>query len=510
MEQSELYNKIIEFYAKTNSVKKTAEELKVSVIKVRRVLITEGLWSSETSRKIGQLYAQGMTVKEIAEMLHYTEKNVQAFLPYSRGVYGDGKSMDAVRSKEYRERNQQAAEKQVGSSADAPKGFERNEELEEDECLDGRPIALKVHMELKINDCSEQEMKVLQKYGKMDEAISRDILVPADITLHALHYAIQRLFGWQNGHLHHYAFPEDVFKKLTGNKLSRWCSLTGIYFRFPTEELDDLYWDEDYMPDRSIKSWLKSKYRGPYHYGGLGDYYFENQQNVAMLKRELPAFEVRPSFEEFHRNSGRSFNKPPRVVALENATVEEFERSVDLGGGLDHLLERLTLMEFLYLPNNRYFLDDIDETVRFLEDGLDGMLTRWNSTLANIDSQYEQFCELVAFTTVRMQAQSDKLQYFYDYGDGWEVEISITDAYYMKDLDMDRESDLFRVLKSRTPLCLAADGLPVFDDIGGIWGYIDFLSILHNSEDEIEREDMRDCARSLGWTGRMPKPQNIL
>ena len=511
MEQSELYSKIIETYAINNSVKKTAEELGTSVIKVRRVLITEGLWSSETSRKIGELYAQGLTVKEIAETLHYTEKNVQAFLPYSRGAYGDGKSMDAVRSREYRERNQQAAEKQVGSSADAPKGFERSEELDgDDECFDGRPIALKLHLELKLDHCSEQEWKLLQKYGKVNKGISRDILVPADMTLHALHYAIQRLFGWQNGHLHHYAFPEEVFKKLTGNKLSRWCSLAGIYFRFPTEELDDLYWDEDYTPDRSIKTWLKSKYRGPYHYGGLGDYYFENQQNVAVLKRELPTFEVRPSFEEFRKSRGQASNKPPRVVALEDASLEEFERSVDLGGGLEHLLERMTLMEYLYLPNNRYFLDDIDETIRFLEDGLDGMLRHWNTTLANIDEQYDQFCELVAFTTIRMQAQSDMLHYFYDYGDGWEVEISITDAYYRKDLQMDPETDLFRVLKSRTPLCLAADGLPVFDDIGGIWGYIDFLSILHNSEDEVEKEDMREHARSLGWTGRMPKPQNIL
>lgn len=510
MKKTEHYSSIIETYAKTGSVKMTAEEMGTSVIKVRRVLITEGLWSSDTSRKILELYEQGLTVKEIAEKLHYTEKNVQAFLPYSRGTYGDGQTIDSVRSKEYRERNQQAAEKQVGSSTDAPKGFERSEELDEDVCLAGRPIALKVHLELKLNECSEQELKVLQKYGKMNKTISRDILVPADITLHALHYAIQRLFGWQNEHLHHYAFPDNIFKKVTENKFSRWCSLAGIYFRFPSEELDDLYWDEDYMPDRSIKSWLKSKYRGPYHYGGLGDYYFENQQNVCRLKRELPAFEVRLSFEEFLKNGGRSAKNPPRIASIEEATVEEFERSVALGGSLNYLLERLTLMEYLYLPNNQYFLDDIDDTVRFLENGLDGMLVRWNDALANIDKKYELFCQLAALSTVRMQAQSDKLHYFYDYGDGWEVEISITDAYYEKDLEMNKENDLFRVLKSHTPICLEADGLPVLDDVGGISGYADFLSTIHNSEDEEERKDAREHARSLGWTGRMPKPQNIL
>lgn len=89
-------------------------------------------------------------------------------------------------------------------------------------------------------------------------------------------YAIQRLFGWQNSHLHHYAFPDEVFQRLTQNSFSRWCSLAGIYFRFPSEELDDLFWDEDYEADMSIKSWFKSKYKGPYHYGGLGDYYLVN------------------------------------------------------------------------------------------------------------------------------------------------------------------------------------------------------------------------------------------
>ena len=85
MGHAELYDRIIESYEETHSVKKTAEELGTSVIKVRRVLITEGLWSSATSRKILALWEQGMTTKEIAEQLHYTEKNGQAFLPYTQG-----------------------------------------------------------------------------------------------------------------------------------------------------------------------------------------------------------------------------------------------------------------------------------------------------------------------------------------------------------------------------------------------------------------------------------------
>ena len=79
MRNAELYDRIIASYKGHGSVKKTAEELETSVIKVRRVLITEGLWSSATSRTIQDLREQGLDTKQIAEKLHYTEKNVQAF-----------------------------------------------------------------------------------------------------------------------------------------------------------------------------------------------------------------------------------------------------------------------------------------------------------------------------------------------------------------------------------------------------------------------------------------------
>ena len=51
MGHAELYDRIIESYEETHSVKKTAEELGTSVIKVRRVLITEGLWSRPQAEK---------------------------------------------------------------------------------------------------------------------------------------------------------------------------------------------------------------------------------------------------------------------------------------------------------------------------------------------------------------------------------------------------------------------------------------------------------------------------
>ena len=77
----ELYRQIIETYQATGSVKKTAEQLGTYPIKVRRVLITEGLWHSKTSDRIAELVEQGLTVSQIADKLVISEKNVQSYMP---------------------------------------------------------------------------------------------------------------------------------------------------------------------------------------------------------------------------------------------------------------------------------------------------------------------------------------------------------------------------------------------------------------------------------------------
>ena len=107
---------------------KTAEKLGTYPIKVRRVLITEGLWSSRTSIAVGELHRQGKTTAEIAEQLHMSEKDVQSYQPYERGMYGKEKSDSAIRSGNYRKRNKKAFESQVVNkcNSDAKKGVRRN------------------------------------------------------------------------------------------------------------------------------------------------------------------------------------------------------------------------------------------------------------------------------------------------------------------------------------------------------------------------------------------------
>ena len=234
---------------------------------------------------------------------------------------------------------------------------------------------LKLHLEL-MYELEEAEREVLRKYGKVRERISWDILVPADMPLHNLHYAIQKAFGWQNSHLHHFTYEDELLENLFGGKFISWVPFCGLYFRFPSEDFDDLYWDDDYEEGYSVKSWLRSKYTGPYYYGGNSEHY---------LAAQLAA----------------------RFFLQENRTV------------------KITVVE--------------------------------------------------------------------------EVEGELKD----------------QVLETERPICVAADGLPVMDDAGGIRGYCELLRVVKGKEEsEVSafesKEDAKDWARMMGWTGRKNKAKNGL
>lgn len=59
------------------------------------------------------------------------------------------------------------------------------------------------------------------------------------------------------------------------------------------------------------------------------------------------------------------------------------------------------------------------------------------------------------------------------------------------------------------PVCVMADGLDVMDDVGGLYGYYDFLKIINGSAVQ-EKRDALAWAKGVGWTGRKKKPENIL
>ncbi|KPU44471.1 plasmid pRiA4b ORF-3-like protein [Oxobacter pfennigii] len=87
-----------------------------------------------------------------------------------------------------------------------------------------------LHLELKDEYLTEDQERMLKRYGESlgGETICRDILIPSDMPLHNLHYAIQKLYGWQNSHLRCFRLPEEVYQKLTGGTVKGWADLVGI------------------------------------------------------------------------------------------------------------------------------------------------------------------------------------------------------------------------------------------------------------------------------------------
>lgn len=61
-----------------------AKRAAISLQKVRKILITAGAWSDETSEKIWKMRSNGMSVPKIAEELGMKTNTVWSYLPYSK------------------------------------------------------------------------------------------------------------------------------------------------------------------------------------------------------------------------------------------------------------------------------------------------------------------------------------------------------------------------------------------------------------------------------------------
>ena len=552
MNLPDIYQKVIEDFKKTGSVKKAAENTGTSLVRAQKILITEGLWSSPASEKILELYNQNKTVKEIAKELFLSEKTVQAYLPYIRtgkSYGGDGRSADAIKSEDYRQRMQQAARSQLSSkkiqkelkevsnkspvntsnmerSSSMETGYTKTADLYYGEYLPMHPDVLKLELSLDLSGLTQEDMEVLGKYGKVKSGITREILVPADITLHALHYVIMRAFGWQNSHLHNFQLPADVFQKITGGKnkpdrngyvqhdglYTDWAKLCGLYFRFPVEDFDDIYWDDDYQEGQSFKTWLGKKYTGPYRYNGKWEYYHNANSAAKSIIKENPTIRAHIPFSEWMelKDSGnekeleRTKNK---AIPITEASIEDIQAGFE--SRMEELIERLPLIEVLF-PSTVSVDIDLSKQVFELADKREA-----------------------SRTDIPVIPVTNELIHNYDYGDDWCVKIRMTDCYFISDstgitytdrkalsdysaCDMNnKEVDKALALKIATvckkwrPMCLSLDGMSIRDDVGGVYGYVDFLKTIHDDEDE-EKDSMKGWARMMGWTGRMNKPETLL
>lgn len=333
-----------------------------------------------------------------------------------------------------------------------------------------------LHLELKDNYLSDYQKRMLIRYGesRTGESINRDILIPSDMPLHNLHYAIQKLFGWQNSHLRNFYLPEDIYNKLTGGTVKGWSDLVGILFQPPSEALDDIFWDDDYQKG-SITTWLKRKYTGPYIYGGTMEHLETAKQDIQELLNHFKMVEVRESFGDYKERSKQDKDAEIRIIRrapLIKLTLEEMDSSLIIDGGTESLLERL----------------EVDKVIA---------------------AQDEDVPSKELFPVTK------ELIYNYDFGDNWIVRI--TKYKDCEDLIKQNVIDKYEleeaedtVLGKHKPVCINKDGISVFDDVGGLHGFADFLGIIYEGEDKKESASIRSWAKSLGWNTKKVSNKMIL
>ena len=95
---------ILKAFNKSGSVKGTAEEIGCSWNRVIKSLSSSGIVINDTHESVLDLYKSGMTPDQIAKQVGINIKTVQAYLPRIRPVYGENRSKDAKRIKEWRDR----------------------------------------------------------------------------------------------------------------------------------------------------------------------------------------------------------------------------------------------------------------------------------------------------------------------------------------------------------------------------------------------------------------------
>lgn len=66
------------------------------------------------------------------------------------------------------------------------------------------------------------------------------------------------------------------------------------------------------------------------------------------------------------------------------------------------------------------------------------------------------------------------------------------------------------ILRTGNPYCLEADGLPVMDDVGGIYGYCRFLDSINDKNNIEEANELKEWASGQGWSERMTKAEKML
>ena len=106
-------------YEEAYSMRGLAEELNITLLKLRKLLITAGAFSSDISTEVNELRKLGKSVPEIMKITGLSRASVHSYLPYCKGLYNaEELSVNAERCRKYWHRKEMIARLQELSSED--------------------------------------------------------------------------------------------------------------------------------------------------------------------------------------------------------------------------------------------------------------------------------------------------------------------------------------------------------------------------------------------------------
>ncbi len=100
-----LLSTLADVYGDGISLRALAAEFDMTLLKVRKLLITAGVFSSDISKQVNDLYQSGRSVAEIMKIMSLSRASVHSYLPYKKSIYNmEELSLDAERCRMYRRR----------------------------------------------------------------------------------------------------------------------------------------------------------------------------------------------------------------------------------------------------------------------------------------------------------------------------------------------------------------------------------------------------------------------
>ena len=95
-------------YEEADSLRSLADELNISLLKLRKLLITADVFTSDICTEINNLHQSGKKIPEIMKLTGLSRASVHSYLPYTKGLYNAAEiSLNAERCRTYKIRQEQ-------------------------------------------------------------------------------------------------------------------------------------------------------------------------------------------------------------------------------------------------------------------------------------------------------------------------------------------------------------------------------------------------------------------